>query len=347
MLTPVLEKGLQSFGHKMFRDRIVSEDQLVRDAARFNALQVIVHGGAVFLKPQKRGSGGYLRALRPIAVAARRDTRLSVELLLNTNDHPQQRNKTGTPLFSMCRSAHTFDIPAPNPCGTVDQVCALNTLPWSQRREVVFARFSYFCGSSGIGGCQRTFFSRLANDKHRTSVTNLSWDIAPVNRAYGTDVLPKAFVPIEKWSSFKYLLSTDGWSSACRFGQCLAMGSVTLKVRSNCEMWFEHFIQPGTDFLSVWDGTDAYDIIPKLVEIQHDETRAASIAASGRKAACHLLTMEGHVAYWVEMLKQYQGLMTYKIDPSVIEHRGAVRVLPEEISCLETNWLCSYVRLTS
>lgn len=325
----------------MLRDPTVSEDQLVRDAARFNALQVIVHGGAVFLKPQKRGSGGYLRALRAIAVAARRDTRLSVELLLNTNDHPQQRNKTGTPLFSMCRSAHTFDIPAPNPCGTVDQVCALNTLPWSQRREVVFARFSYFCGSPGMGGCQRTFFSRLAKDTRATSVTNLSWDVAPVNRAYGTDVMPQPFVPIQEWPTFKYLLSTDGWSSACRFGQSLAMGSITLKVSSNCKMWFEYFMQPGTDFVSVWD-EDAYDIIPKLVGLQHDEARAASIAASGRRAACHLLTMEGHVAYWVEMLRQYQTLMTYPIDASVIQRRGAVRVLPEEISCVETNWLCSW-----
>lgn len=331
---------MKEFVQLMLRDITVSEDLLLQDADRFGAMQVIVHAGSVFLKKAKRSSG-YLRALRAIVVAAKRDTRLSVEFLLNTGDFPQQHNKTGTPLFSMCRGAHTFDIPAPNPCGAVDQVCAWKTLPWSQRRDAVFARFSYFCGSTGMRGCQRTFFSRLANDTRATFATNLSWDIAPVNGAYGTDVTPRPFVPIEEWASNKYLLSTDGWTSACRFGQSLAMGSVTLKVSSNCKMWFEHFIRANTDFVSVWDEGD-YDIIPKLVELQHDGTRAAKIADSGKRAACQLLSMEGHVTYWAKMLTQYQAQMTYEINAEVIQRRGAVKVSPQNISCLETNWLCSW-----
>jgi hypothetical protein len=333
--------ALSKFAHHMLSDATIVEGQLLHDASAFNALSVIVHNGTVFMKPGRKGSGGYLRAIRSIAVAARRDAHLSVELLLNTIDHPQQHNKTGTPLFSMCRSSHTFDIPAPNPCGVVDNICASRSLPWSRRKDVVFARFSYFCGRSGIGGCQRTFFSRLAKNKTATFMTNLSWDVAPVNRAYGTEVMPRPFVPIEEWPGFKYLLSTDGLSSACRFGQSLAMGSVTLKVRSSCKMWFEYFVRPGADFVSVWN-EDAFDIIPKLIDLRRNEARAASIAASGRTAACYLLSTEGHVAYWAEMLRQYQTLMTYRIDKPVIERRGAVRVIPEDISCQETNWLCSW-----
>jgi hypothetical protein len=240
----------------------------------------------------------------------------------------------------MCRSASTFDIPAPNPCGTTDNICSLSTQQWPDRMSSIFSRFSYFCGRPGIGGCQRTFFSRLANNHTAVMKSNVSWDVGPVNRAYGNEIISRPYVSIDKWPRYRYILSTDGWSSACRFGQSLAMGSTTLKVNSDCKMWFEYILEPNREYVPVWnDGV--FDIVDKLRSLQQNPQRAQRIARRGKDAACSLLTQERHIAYWEAVLPRYQRLVTYTVDATLMKNRSLVRVHADDIECQELNWHCS------
>lgn len=327
-----------TFARTMVRGN-VEREQIVLDADKYSAHVVLIHKGQVFLR-QGKGSSGYIRAIIALLIVARRNRHISTEFLLNANDHPLQRELSSTPLFSMCRSSSTYDIPAPNPCGVTDNICSLKTIPWEQRTSSIFSRFRYFCGHQGIGGCQRTFFSRLATNETAVRMSNVSWDVGPVNKAYETKIQAKPYVSAHRWPQNRYLLSTDGWSSSCRFGQTLAMGSVTLKAASNCNMWFEYLIEPYREYVPVWsDGV--FDIIEKLKDMQQNVTKAKLIARRGKDAACSLLTQKGHVAYWEAVLTVYQRLLTYRVDDAHVTRRNFLRVNTSDILCEEDNWLCS------
>jgi hypothetical protein len=64
----------------------------------------------------------------------------------------------------------------------------------------------------------------------------------------------KNFVPIYKQSSYKYLIYAEGHCAACRYGFMMQLGSVILKVESQCvadQMWYFPLLRPYYDHVPV------------------------------------------------------------------------------------------------
>ena len=64
----------------------------------------------------------------------------------------------------------------------------------------------------------------------------------------------KNFVPIYKQSSYKYLIYAEGHCAACRYGFMMQLGSVILKVESQCvadQMWYFPLLKPYYDHIPV------------------------------------------------------------------------------------------------
>lgn len=62
------------------------------------------------------------------------------------------------------------------------------------------------------------------------------------------------FVPIYQQSSFKYLIYAEGHCAACRYGFMMQLGSVILKVESQCvadQMWYFPLLRPYYDHIPV------------------------------------------------------------------------------------------------
>lgn len=64
----------------------------------------------------------------------------------------------------------------------------------------------------------------------------------------------KNFVPIYEQSSYKYLIYAEGHCAACRYGFMMQLGSVILKVESQCvadQMWYFPLLRPYYDHIPV------------------------------------------------------------------------------------------------
>lgn len=62
------------------------------------------------------------------------------------------------------------------------------------------------------------------------------------------------FVPIYQQSRFKYLIYAEGHCAACRYGFMMQLGSVILKVESQCvadQMWYFPLLRPYYDHIPV------------------------------------------------------------------------------------------------
>jgi len=83
----------------------------------------------------------------------------------------------------------------------------------------------------------------------------------------------KNFVPIYQQSSYKYLIYAEGHCAACRYGFMMQLGSVILKVDSQCvadQMWYFPLLRPYFDHIPV--KADLSDLQEKLEWCHaHDE----------------------------------------------------------------------------
>lgn len=92
------------------------------------------------------------------------------------------------------------------------------------------------------------------------------------------------FVPIYKQSSFKYLIYAEGHCAACRYGFMMQLGSVILKVESQCvadQMWYFPLLRPYYDHIPV--KADLSDLREVLEWCHSHDAECREIAAHAKE----------------------------------------------------------------
>lgn len=110
--------------------------------------------------------------------------------------------------------------------------------------------------------------------------------------------LKKNYVPIYKQASYKYLVYVEGHCAACRYGFMMQMGSVILKVKSQCvasEIWYFPLLRPYVDHIPV--KADLSDLEEVLKWCHANDDKCAEIAANAQKLYKERVSRNGILDY--------------------------------------------------
>jgi hypothetical protein len=108
----------------------------------------------------------------------------------------------------------------------------------------------------------------------------------------------KNFVEIYKQSSFKYLLYVEGHCAACRYGFMMLLGSVILKVDSQCvadQMWYFPLLQPYVDHVPV--KADMSDLKEQIEWCRQHDDECREIARRAQELYYKYVCREGILDY--------------------------------------------------
>ncbi len=106
------------------------------------------------------------------------------------------------------------------------------------------------------------------------------------------------FVEIYKQSTYKYLLYVEGHCAACRYGFMMRLGSVILKVESQCvadQMWYFPLLRPYEDHVPV--KADLSDLLEVLQWCHEHDAECERIAARAQELYHRFVSREGILDY--------------------------------------------------
>jgi hypothetical protein len=269
-----------------------------------------------------------------------------VELLLNFADTPVvyaseagRATGPGLPVFSYCKRDRFLDILVPG-YYTPDRVCREYTSranaahPWASKKPVAFARYSHFCKRQTqhdeygrpLPPCARSYFARLAarlsQEAHTVAAppSGVLLDVAPTNVAneswdpsldFGRTLLTaRAPLPLSEHGAYKYLLDTDGFSSAYKLQQELATNSLVLRHRSPWRAYYYGALHAFVHYVPVWRSSRD-DVLRTLAWLPAHDALAERIAANGQHFACTHLTQPGRLCYWKRAIEEYAQMLAY------------------------------------
>lgn len=108
----------------------------------------------------------------------------------------------------------------------------------------------------------------------------------------------KNFVEIYKQSQYKYILYAEGHCAACRYGFMMSLGSVILKVESQCvadQMWYFPLLEPFVDHVPV--KADLSDLATQLEWCHNHDAECRQIAQNARRLYAKYVSREGVLDY--------------------------------------------------
>ena len=256
------------------------------------------------------------------------------ELLLNFADDPIVRAEGRgapsllVPVFSYCKRDGHLDILVPG-YYTPDRVCATfrgranRDRRWEAKRERVFARYTHFCKFTSqrdefarkLPPCARSYFASLARGAGAGAL-----DVAPLNVVndstdpsldFGHSLLAAGkAVSLEEHGAHKYLLDTDGFTSAYKLQQLLGTNSVVLHHRSVWRSYFYRSLHPWVHYVPLWESS-ADDVLRILDWLRAHDGLARRIARNAQHFACEHLTRPARACYWRRAIVEYSRFMGY------------------------------------
>ena len=258
---------------------------------------------------QKLRSGGFspehLYAVGMLADALRRapnGTRLEVFVKAGDRGIVEGADFDGGAGLVVCASkrAGFLDVRMPHQFHTPDALCAKDVQPFDDRSDVLFGRYTEFCGISGpvdlpgekepFTECQRKYFSELASEHP---------DVMDVGATSGPRA--KASVPMKNWDGFKYVIVTEGWTNPGKLAKALALGAVVLLPTTPWKQYFDGAIEARRHFYPVWT-KHKDDVLDALKWLKSHPSQARAIADEGRRFACEGLVMRERMAWWDELV---------------------------------------------
>ena len=297
---------------------------------------ILIRDGQIYLSlgpPTKDPTNYFWTVLRDLLTLSRRTRLPDVEFLLNMADMPVVAARASgapsvpVPVFSYCKRDGFLDVLVPG-YYSPDRVCGLlkadeakRAHPWPRRREMAFARYTHFCKPQqqrdvhgrALPPCARSYFAALAQSRAGRRLldvrpTNTVNDTTDPSLAYGAALLPNgSSIPIAEHARYKYLLDTDGFSSAYKLQQLLAVGSVVLHPASTWRAYYYHALLPYVHYVPLWQ-TAQDDVLPAIRWLKRHDRVARRIGAAGRRLACEHLTQHGRLCYWRRLLRAYAEL---------------------------------------
>jgi len=197
-----------------------------------------------------------------------------------------------------------------------------NVHKWERKANKAFARFTHFCKFTRqqdvyqrtLPPCSRSFFASISDQ------SSGRLDVAPLNTVndtndpslrFGRTLLKNSSkLPLSEHGRYKYLLDTDGFTSAYKLQQLLAVNSVVLHHRSIWRAYYYDALHAFVHYVPLWksSSTDVFSLIDWLRG--HDAV-ARRIAINGQHFACNHLTKQGRLCYWLHAIREYAGFMDY------------------------------------
>lgn len=161
----------------------------------------------------------------------------------------------------------------------------------------------------------------------------------------------KNFIEIYKQSEYKYLLYIEGHCAACRYGFMMSLGSVIIKVESQCvasEMWYFPLLKPFVDHVPV--KADLSDLAEKLQWCHDHDQECQQIANNARQFFDKYISRDGILDYlqymcegiaqrWIHLPSFVNHLQMKPVSKSVIQvyHNNN-----QTHSCTKDGNLCTY-----
>ena len=157
-----------------------------------------------------------------------------------------------------------------------------DSVPWETRKPVAFGRWTMFCVNNHLAfpyrrdtPCPRSHLDHIEpghDDLIDVGSTN-TYDGSPPS-------VPKQPMPIrQQMDTYRYLVSTDGWSSTLKLEKYLLGGAAIMKQQSEARGYYYHALRPGVHYHPFYiDPDDAVDQAKWLRE--HDDAAQAMGAAA-------------------------------------------------------------------
>lgn len=251
-----------------------------------------------------------------------------VEFLINVQDFPVTTVRSPLPVFSFSKipSEHA-DILYPawafwegGPALQVipdwrwdltrrDLLDAGDAIPWDAKKPAVFFRGS------------RTNETRDPYVLYAQKHPDL-WDVRyTLNQSQQqTDYVTKTLglTPAETVSprdhcAYRYLLNFDGVAASFRLKNVLACGGLVFYVDPQWVEFFYAKLVPGEHYLPL--SLDVDEAARTVESLRADDARARRIAKNGRDFIDKHLTLEHVRRYWLDLLRDYASLQTFKPIP--------------------------------
>lgn len=188
--------------------------------------------------------------------------------------------------------------------------------PWSAKQNTAFFRGTATGGGVTVETNQRLHLAQLSHlwQAKGETVPKLDAKITGWNprdkKLAGrrmTYVRPKDFafeggkqnyVEIYKQSEFKYLIYAEGHCAACRYGFMMLLGSVILKVESQCvadQLWYFPVLKPWYDHVPV--KADLSDLEERIDWCRSNDDKCREIVANAKKTYDKYVSRDGVVDY--------------------------------------------------
>lgn len=349
-LLPALMRNLSpwlSAGRSIGTDETVAAFQ----TCSHQQLPILMHKGRVYTLSYPAAGPSrhpWMNVVGELVQIAAADHLLSLEFLLNFDDHPTNSAPTrDIPVWGFNWKSPSVDFATIHYYSAPDGICANHShIPWKQRNDSVISRYTHYCppagtkeiNSDGLHPCPRTYFADLA--RRVGSVAGVKLDIGPTatigpQTAYeswqqeylGTDgspVVTRNHLDLSQYGENKYILVSDGVVGAGKFLGALAFGSTVLfPVTSFYKQWFEPALMPWVHYVPVWANARD-DVLSLLTWLQANQEDAERIALKGREFVCEHFTFPGRSCWWQTMAQQYRArLLGYALDDAWFEARKA------------------------
>ena len=233
--------------------------------------------------------------------------------------------------FSYCKTRRFLDVLIPG-YYSPDRTCKMYKEtynarhPWRAKRETLFARYTHFCKpreqrdefGRKLPPCARSYFAALAAKSGGGGGGAI--DVAPLNVVndtsdpsleYGRRLLRNgSSLPLGDHGAYKYLLDTDGFTSAYKLQQLLATNSLVLHHASPWRAFYYGALRPWAHYVPLWKSS-ADDAIRLLGWLHRHDELAHQIATNAQAFACDQLTQAGRLCYWRRALAEYAALLGY------------------------------------
>lgn len=190
--------------------------------------------------------------------------------------------------------------------------------PWENKVSVAFFRGTATGGGVTAETNQRLKLATLShawnsdpeNPRHGmldAKITRWNWRDKKITGGPMTFIKPHEFsfkvnesnfVPIYEQSKYKYLLYVEGHCAACRYAFMMCLGSVILKVESQCvadQMWYFPLLKPYVDHVPV--KADLSDLADAIEWCRNNDDKCQEIARNAQALHDRYISREGILDY--------------------------------------------------
>lgn len=202
-------------------------------------------------------------------------------------------------------------------------------VPWKQKKEVAFGRWSGFCTHYYTNGlfksadgnsvpCPRTYLNDLS-DRNPDLV-----DARDLSRSHP--------VPLVHQPAYKYIVSTDGWSVSSKFDKYLLMGSTVFKAASPRFGFYYPALKPFVHYVPFMTN-HSDDLVDAVKWARAHDADARRIAEEARAFALKHLTRPARLCYLFRLLTELSKQFKYQVS---CRRRKLCVPLVEELKFLAT-----------